>query len=257
MIRPIKRIALGMAIVLMQLPVLLFGQDYEANILKAEQLYAEAKYDSAAMNYQKVLDAGYHSAEIYYNYGNTFYKQDEIPSAILYYEKALKLEPGNENVLFNLRLANSRIQDKIESVPQLFFVRWYVDLFNMYSVDSWAKRSLILFSIFALMSLLYFLGKNVYIRKTGFFLGLIFLFLSATGLFLTYKKAASQNNQAAAIVFLPAITVKSSPNANGVDLFVIHEGTKVQVIDKVGYWCEIKIANGSVGWVEIKSIQLI
>lgn len=255
--KPIKIIGLGIAIVLMQLPVLLFGQDFKANILKAEQLFAEAKYDSAAMNYQKVLNAGYHSAELYYDYANTFYKQNEIPSAILYYEKALKLDPGNENVLFNLKLANTRIQDKIESVPQLFFVRWYVGLYNMYSVDSWAKRSLILFSVFALMSLLYFLGKNVYIRKTGFFLGLIFLFLSATGLFLTYKKAASQNKQDAAIVFLPAVTVKSSPNTNGVDLFVIHEGTKVQIIDKVGYWAEIKIANGSVGWVETKSMQLI
>jgi len=252
-----KKIGLGIIIVLMQLPILLFGQDYEANIQAAEHYYADAKYDSATISYQKVLAAGYHSAELYYNLGNCFYKQNEISSAILYFEKALKLDPSNEDVLFNLKLANSRIQDKIEALPLLFFVRWYVSLYNMFSVDDWAKISLVLFSLFALFSLFYFLGKNIAVRKTGFYFGLIFIFLSTASLFLTYKKHTSQMEQTQAIVFRPSVTVKSSPNANGVDLFVIHEGTKLQVIDKVGAWCEIKIANGSVGWIEMKTIELI
>jgi len=252
-----QKIGLGIIIILMQLPALLFGQDFESHIQEAEHYYAETKYDSAALAYQKVLDAGYHSAELYYNYGNAFYKQNDIPSAILYYEKALKLDPSNENVLFNLKLANTRIKDKIEAVPQLFFIRWYVSLYNMYSVDNWAKVALVLFSIFALFILFYFLGKHVYMRKLGFYFGLIFLFLSLASLFLTYKKNTSQKEQEGAIVFYPAVTVKSSPNANGVDLFVIHEGTKLQIIDKVGQWCEIKIANGSIGWIEVKTIQLI
>lgn len=252
-----KKIGLGIIIVLMQLPILIFGQDYEANILEAEHYYADAKYDSATIAYQKVLDAGYHSAELYYNLGNGFYKLNEIPSAILYFEKALKLDPSNEDVLFNLKLANTRIQDKIEALPLLFFIRWYVGLYNMFSVDNWAMISLVLFSIFALFSLFYFLGKNIIMRKTGFYLGFIFIFLSFASLFLTYKKHLSQQEQAQAIVFTPSVTVKSSPNANGVDLFVIHEGTKLYVIDKVGKWCEIKIANGSIGWIEIKMIELI
>lgn len=252
-----KKIGLGIMIVLMQLPILLFGQSHETYIQEAEHYYSEAKYDSSAMVYQKVLDAGFHSAELYYNLGNSFYKQNEIPSAILYFEKALKLDPSNEDVLFNLKLANTRIQDKIEALPLLFFIRWYVVLYNMFSVDNWAKISLVLFSVFALFNLFYFLGKSIIMRKAGFYFGLIFLFLSAASLFLTYKKHASQTEQAHAIVFKPSVTVKSSPNTNGVDLFVIHEGTKLQVVDKVGGWCEIKIANGSVGWIEIKTIQLI
>ncbi len=241
----------------MQLPGLLFGQDYKAFIQEAEQYYAEAKYDSATIAYQRVLDAGYHSAELYYNLGNSFYKQNKNPSAILYFEKALKLDPSNDDVIFNLELANTRIQDKIEALPLMFFIRWHVGLYNMFSVDNWAKISLVLFAVFALFSLFYFLGKSVFMRKTGFYFGLIFLFLSVAGLFLTYKKHTSQIEQAQAIVFMPSVTVKSSPNANGVDLFVIHEGTKLQVIDKVGQWCEIKIANGSIGWIEINTIQLI
>ncbi len=252
-----KKLGLGIVIVLMQLPILLFGQNFGTEILKAEQYYAEAKYDSARLTYQKVLAKGYHSAELYYNLGNVFYKQNEIPSAILYYEKALKLDPSNDNVLFNLKLANTRIQDKIEALPLLFFIRWYIGLYNMYSVDNWAKISLVLFSIFALFILFYFLGKRILIRKTGFYFGLIFLFLSAASMFLTYKKHTSQIEQAQAIVFSPSVTVKSSPNPNGVDLFVIHEGTKIHIIDKVGLWCEIKIANGSIGWIEISTIQLI
>ncbi|MCD6090638.1 MAG: tetratricopeptide repeat protein [Bacteroidales bacterium] len=252
-----KRFGWGILVVLMQVPILLFGQDYKTNILLGEQYYADTKYDSAAMAYQKVLDEGYHSAELYYNLGNSFYKQNSIPSAILYYEKALKLDPANDDVLFNLKLANSRIQDKIDALPLLFFIRWYVGLYNMFSVDNWAKISLVLFSVFALFSLFYFLGKNIFIRKMGFYLGFVFLILSSASLFLTYKKHISQKEKAQAIVFSPSVTVKSSPNENGVDLFVIHEGSKLQVMDKVGAWCEIKIANGSIGWIEIKTIELI
>ncbi len=252
-----KKFAWGILVVLVQLPVWLFGQNYESNIRLAERYYADANYDSAAMAYQKVLDEGYHSAELYYNLGNSFYKQNQIPSAILYYEKALKLDPGNDNILFNLKLANSRIQDKIEDLPLIFFVRWYIGLYTMFSVDNWAKIALVLFSLFALFSLFYFLGKSVLVRKTGFYLGFVFLILSASSLFLTYKKHHSQIEQNQAILFAPAVTVKSSPNVNGVDLFVIHEGAKLQVIDKVGQWCEIKIANGSIGWIEMKTIRFI
>lgn len=252
-----KRFGWIILIVFLNLPVLLFGQNFEKEMKQAEQYYAEAKYDSASLFYQKVLDNGYHSTDLYYNLANAFYKQNDLPSAILYYEKALKINPSDESVLFNLKLANAQIQDKIEALPVLFFIRWYIGIYNMFSVDNWARISLVLFSVFALFSLFYFLGKSIYVRKTGFYFGLIFLFLSAAGLFLTYKKNASQQERAYAIVFSPSITVKSSPNQNGVDLFVMHEGSKLQIVDKVGQWCEIKIANGSTGWIEINTIRLI
>lgn len=252
-----RKIILIVAIVLLKFPVFSLGQNLESTIKEAETYYNQADFDAASDAYLKVLQAGYHSADIYYNLGNTYFKQNKFPPGILYYEKALKLDPSNENVLFNLKLANTKIQDKIDAVPQLFFIRWYVSLYNMYSVDKWAKISLILFAIAALFSLLYFLGKNIAIRKTGFYFGFIFLFLMSSALFLSYKKNVSQKEQAFAIVFTPAVTVKSSPTHNGVDLFVIHEGTKLQIIDKVGEWCEVKIANGSVGWIEKQNLRII
>lgn len=252
-----KKTGLGIILILLQLPLLLWSQNFETELRQAEHYYADAKYDSAAMAYHKVLDAGYHSAELYYNLGNSYFKGNDIPSAILYYEKALKLDPSNEDVLFNLKLANSRIPDKIDALPQLFFIRWYVGLYNMFSVDNWAKISLVLFAVFALFSLFYFLGRNIVMRKTGFYVALLFFVLSLGSLFMTYQKNSSEKQQDQAIVFSPSVTVKSSPNNNGVDLFVIHEGTKIQIVDKVGAWCEIKIANGSVGWIETKNIQLI
>ena len=252
-----KNIGLCLIIVLLNLPILLVGQYTDLNIQQGEEYYANGKYDSAVISFQNVLDQGFHSSELYYNLGNAYYKQSNMPSAILFYEKALKIDPSNEDILFNLKLANSRIQDKIEALPLLFFIRWYIGAYNMFSVDNWAKIVLILFAFSALFSLFFFLGRRILIRKAGFYLGLIFLLLSAAGLFLTVKKDTSQKENSEAIVFNPSVTVKSSPNENGVDLFVIHEGTKVQVVDRVGKWCEIKIANGSMGWIEVVAIQHI
>lgn len=252
-----KKFGWMLLLVWLQLPGMLFAQNFNELLVKADHYFSESKYDSALICYQEVLAQGYHASEIYYNIGNSYYKQNNMPSAILYYEKALKLDPSNEDVLFNLKLANARIPDKIDPLPQLFFKRWYIGLYNMFSVDNGAKIALILFAAFALFSLFYFLGKRLIIRKIGFYLALFFLLTSLAGLFLTYQKSASEKQQNLAIVFTPSVTVKSSPNANGIDLFVIHEGTKVQVVDKVGAWCEIKIANGSVGWIELKTIELI
>jgi tetratricopeptide (TPR) repeat protein len=252
-----KKFAWGIIIVLVQMPILIFGQDFETNIRQGEKYYADAQYDSAVIAFQKVLDLGYHAPELYYNLGNAYYKQSEMPLAILNYERALKMDPNNEDVLFNLKLANTRIQDKIETLPLLFFVRWYIGLYMMFSVDSWAKIALGLFAAFALFSLFYFLGRSLFVRKAGFYLGLIFLILSSTALFFSFKKNKSEQQRTEAIVFSPSVTVKSSPNSKGVDLFVIHEGTKIRLIDQVGEWGEIKIANGSVGWIELKTIELI
>ncbi len=252
-----KKFAWGIIIVLVQLPILIFGQDFETNIRQGEKYYADAQYDSAAIAFQKVLNSGYHAAELYYNLGNAYYKQNEMPLAILNYERALKMDPNNEDVLFNLKLANTRIQDKIETLPLLFFVRWYIGLYMMFSVDVWAKIALVLFAVFALFSLFYFLGRSLFMRKTGFYLALVFLILSSTALFFSFEKNSSEKQRAEAIVFKPSVTVKSSPNSKGVDLFVIHEGTKIRLIDQVGNWGKIKIANGSIGWIELKTIELI
>lgn len=233
------------------------AQDFSGKLFKAEQLYSEAKYDSTAIIYQSIIDSGYQSPELYYNLANTYYKLQEIPTAILYYEKALKLNPNDENITHNLNLCNSLIPDRIEEVPRLFFIRWYKGLYNYLPIDTWAYIGLLLFSIFTLFILIYFMSSKIVWKKIGFWSGILFLMLSLFSFFLTSQKYSSFKQHNEAIVFTPSITVKSSPAKNSVDLFVIHEGTKVTIMDQVGVWRKIKIQNGSIGWIESENLQII
>lgn len=236
---------------------IILAQNYQDNLYKAEQLYSIAKYDSAALIYQSIIDSGYQSPELYYNLGNTYYKLQEIPSAILYYEKAIKLNPNDENIIHNLNLCNSLIPDRIEEMPKLFFIQWYQGLYNYFPIDTWAMIGLILFSLFAFFLLIYFLSSRLLWKKLGFWSAFLFLILASFAFFLTSQKYSSFKQHNEAIIFIPSITVKSSPAKNSVDLFVIHEGTKVTILDQVGTWKKIKIQNGSIGWIEDENMQII
>lgn len=233
------------------------AQDFSAQLITAQDLYSETKYDTAALIYQSIIDSGYQSPELYYNLGNTYFKLQEIPSAILYYEKALKLKPTDENILFNLQLCNTMIPDRIEEVPRLFFIEWYKALYNHFPIDTWAIISLLLFSLFTLLLLVYFLSGKVFLKKLGFWSAMLFLAISVFTFSMTYQKYASFKQHDEAIIFTPSITVKSSPSKSSVDLFVIHEGTKVIILDQVGEWKKIKIQNGSIGWIESKNLAII
>lgn len=233
------------------------AQLFDHNLQQAEQLYNASKYDSAALIYQSVIDSGYQSPELYYNLGNTYFKLQEIPTAILFYEKALKLDPNNDNIMHNLKLCNTMIPDRIDDVPRLFFIRWYQGLYNYFPIDIWAYIGLSFFFLASFFILFYFLSSVIVIRKFGFWSALLFVMLSIFTFFLTTQKYSSFKQHNEAIIFTPSITVKSSPAENSVDLFVIHEGTKVVILDRVGIWRKIKIQNGSIGWIESENMQLI
>lgn len=252
-----KAILIALYLVFMLFSANLKAQDFNSELFKAEKLYANSSYDSAALIYQSIIDSGYQSPELYYNLANTYYKLQEIPSAILYFEKALKLNPSDENIKHNLELCNSMIPDRIEAVPRLFFIDWYRSLYNYFPIDTWASIGLSLFALFSFLLLIYFLSSKVFLKKLGFWAASFILILSLFSFFLTYQKYESFIQHDEAIIFIPSITVKSSPAKNSVDLFVIHEGTKVTIIDQVGLWMEIKIQNGSTGWIESENLQII
>lgn len=234
-----------------------FANADEKNIEQANKEYSEEMYDNAIELYKKIINNGYESAELYYNLGNSYFKLNDMPSAILYYEKAKKLAPNDEDIDFNLKVANNKIVDKIETVPVLFFHKWWKSIYNLFKVDTLAKISIIGFFMFFILISLYLLSKVLIIRKLAFWTGIIFFIITIFAITLSYQKYNSFNNRNEAIVFTSTITVKSSPNKNSVDLFVIHEGTKVNIIEKLGEWCEIKIANGSVGWLPVSSLKSI
>ena len=233
------------------------AQSFTTELNQAELSYSESKYDTAALIYQSILDGGYHSSELYYNLGNCYFKLNEIPSAILNYERALKFDPNNDNIQYNLNLCNSLIPDRIDKIPELFFIQWYKGLYNYFPIDVWAKIIIALFVLFSVFMLLYFLSSRMFFRKMGFWFAMLFLVFFVFSFFLTTQKYTSFKKHNQAVIFTPSITVKSSPAKNSVDLFVVHEGTKVFIMDQVGNWKKIRIQNGSIGWIEAENMVII
>ncbi len=219
--------------------------------------YNQGLYDSALNVYGQILNQNQESAALYYNCANAYFKNNQLASAILYYEKAKKLSPNDEDIAYNLNIANSMIVDKIEKVPELFYKNWWNYFYNMFSADLWTYISIASWFILIFLVGLFILSKTRKTKKMAFYLGLLFLFGSVATFGLASQKYYYTQSQQEAIIFTPTITVKSSPTLNSVDLFVIHEGTKIQVLDQVDDWVKIKIQDGSIGWLPDEAIQRI
>lgn len=232
-----------------------FSANVDTIFSRANNEYANEMYTNAIDDYQLIIQTGVESAELYFNLGNAYFKSNNIPSAILYYEKAKKLKPNDEDINFNLNVANTQIVDKIEPVPELFLKQWWRSIYNIFNADTWAIIGVMGFILFFVLLAFYLLSKYIVIRKSAFYAGLIVLLLTLFTFTIAFEKYNILKHQKEAIVFVPTITVKSSPNQNSVDLFVIHEGAKVKILETVGNWNEIKIANGSVGWLPVEALK--
>jgi len=243
--------------ILFLLPGLTYAVDQEITIAKANKAYTDGFYANAVELYKSVITAGNESADLYYNLGNACYKQNDFASSILYFEKARKLDPGNEDVNFNLKIANTKITDKIEPIPELFYKRWVKKLIESFSVDKWSKLGLAFLFLGLVAGVFYVVSKHLLIRKAGFWLGIFFVFVSLFSFLFAWQSYNEIMHRKEAIIFSPTVTIKSSPDEKSIDLFVLHEGAKVELIDNIGTWYEIRIANGSVGWLIASSVEKI
>jgi tetratricopeptide (TPR) repeat protein len=234
-----------------------FAFEPQTLIKEGNELYKKGMYSQAASKYQTVADSGYISSDLFYNLGNAYYKAKDNKSAILYYEKAKLLNPQDKELNYNLSLAKSKTVDKIETIPDLFLSEWIRSFRDSLAVDNWAAISLALFIAGLAGLLVYYFISRINIRKISFWGGSICLTLAV----LTYLFAESAHNsqikQRTAIVFIKAVTVKSTPSETGTNLFILHEGTKVKIIDKVDTWQKIKIPDGNQGWVKESDIAKI
>ncbi|MCF8299124.1 MAG: tetratricopeptide repeat protein [Saprospiraceae bacterium] len=226
-----------------------FGSN-SATVDSANAAYAKGDYQKAMTHYQSIIDNGYEAADLYYNLGNSYFKTSDIPSAILYWEKALKLKPNDEDIDFNIKVANTLIADKIEAVPDLFFKEWWKSMCNLFSSNTWTKIGLATFFIFIVLLAFFRLSRSLALRKASFWIGMVFLLFSLLSIGFAYTQHKNITAHKEAIIFTPTVTVKSSPDEKSTDLFVIHEGLKIELQDNVGDWYKIKIANGSIGWIE-------
>lgn len=221
---------------------------------QANLLYNESAYDSAAVVYEDIINKGYSSAELFYNLGNTYYKLRNYPLAIFYYEKSLKLDPQNEDTKHNIEIAKLFISDKIENIPEIFFKKWWNNLSDSFSLNTWAVITIIIFTLLLLCVFLYLIARTKGLRKSTFFIGIVLIILMICSFIISMQKYDYQNSKNEGIVIIPTITVKSSPSQTSVDLFVLHEGSKVKILDKTDEWNKIKIANGSIGWLPSSTI---
>lgn len=216
--------------------------------------YNQGLYEQALEKYGRILDFGMESAELYYNMGNTYYKMKAYPMAILYYEKARKLDPGNEDVKTNLEIANLAVADKIETLPEPFYRRWWNHLKSLCSADTWAWVSIVAFALTLLCLYFFVMARRTGLRKAGFFVGLLMLAALVFSVVFAIERRAGMTRQDEAIITTPTVTVMSSPSESSVHLFVLHEGAKVQILDHSGEWNKVKIADGSVGWLQTKEM---
>ena len=229
------------------------------NITKSggDSAYIKNDYKSAIQIYEALLEKG-EAAEVYYNLGNCYYKTNDIAKSILNYERALLLDPGNTDIRVNLEMARAKTVDKITSIPDIFFVAWIKSLINCLSVDAWAKCGILFFILFLVAVALFFFSKQASLKKGGFIGGIVFLILVVlSNVFASQQKAVLVNRNAA-IVLVPSVTVRSTPSESGTSLFILHEGSKVELKDNsMREWKEIRLEDGKVGWVPTSSIEVI
>ena len=221
------------------------NQEFE----KANFYYNEARYDTAVVIYEGILNDGYVSAPLLYNIGNAYFKMRNYPMAILNYEKALKLDPDNEEIKQNLAIANALITDRIEPMPEFLITKIWKSIGNKLSANEWAIVSLVLIALVLATLFLYLTARTKGMKKGMFFTGIILIIICLCSIVFASQKHRYMNEHDEAIVMMPTITVKSAPSLSGTDLFVLHEGTKVMIIDEADSWNRIKIADGSVGWL--------
>lgn len=229
----------------------------DATKAEGDSAYMKNDYASAIQIYEALLNRG-EAADIYYNLGNSYYKAGDIAKAILNYERALLLQPGNGDIRANLEIARSKTVDKVEPVPEIFFVSWTKSLINSMSVDSWAVCGVVCFILLIVSLYLFIFSKQIVLKKAGFISGIVFLAVTILANVFANQQKYELTNRNSAIVINPSVTVRSTPSESGTSLFILHEGHKVGVKDgSMKDWKEIRLEDGKVGWVPASAIEII
>lgn len=226
-------------------------------IQKANEHYTKEEFQKAIDGYNQILMAGIESPEVYFNLGNAYYKTKQYTLSILNYERAKLLAPDDQDIEFNLQVANQKVVDSIQELPGIFIVRWWNAIVNSQTTDTWAVISIICFVVFLTMMGFYFFAKTSEVKRITFWSGCFLILFTIFSWSFAAKQKSRLVNHSYAIVMQPTVTVKSSPSEKGTNLFVIHEGLKVRITDKLGDWVEISLSDGNKGWLLTESIERI
>ncbi|MHB1686857.1 MAG: tetratricopeptide repeat protein [Ignavibacteriaceae bacterium] len=224
---------------------------------RGNNFYQQKQYDKAISTYQNILTQGYEGASVYYNLGNSFYREGKLGYAIFYYEKALRLSPGDEDIIHNLLIANSKTVDKIDSIPQFFLFQWWNNLLALFTISGWKNFAYIFYLVFLISVGAYFFVRRTKFQKYTFYTAALSLLVLIVSIVLLAIKFNNEFSTKSGIIVEPIANVKLSPDPNANDAFIIHEGLKVKVEDKVDNWYKIQLQDGKVGWLPQNEVGVI
>lgn len=233
-----------------------FSQNQEL-FNKATTYYNEGEFTKAADSYLQILENGEHSAALYFNLGNTYYKLNDIAPSIYYYEKALLLKPNDKDIKNNLAYAQNMTLDAIEPLPQTSLAKFYNKLTHYLSFDQWAYVGIVLMLLFVGCYIAFYYFKFATQKRIAFISSIIFLLGSLMAVFLAYFQFQEFNSDQPAIVFAEEVSIKSEPNNRGQTVFSLHAGTKVNILEHLNDWTRIGISDGSTGWIPSEEIKIL
>ncbi len=236
---------------------LVFSNEVEDLFKQGNDHYIKGEYEEAIQSYESIVNKGYINEQLFFNLGNAYFRVGKLGKAILYYEKAKKISPSDEDINHNLSFANSRIVDNIETLPKFFIFEWWENLLALFSISGWTFAAyfsylLILFSIGV-----YFFARSFKIQKLSLYGGLISALFFVMVVILLIVNLSRELNVKYAVIIDQAVVVKFSPDIKSGDAFVVHEGLKVKAEDSVNDWVKIKLIDGKVGWLKKESLEII
>lgn len=244
--------------------ILLFSTAVNANdLVSAKDAFADGASHYKSGEYEEALEDFLEAEKmaegfaINYNIGNTYYKLNQIPECILYYERALKYQPANEDLLYNLRLANDRIVDKIETLPRTKLNRWWREFRYGMGPDGWGLIALAWSLLSAFLLFVFFYSRRLGIKRFGFYGGILALVLMILSTTLAKSAYEYRNTHNSGIVFPDKVDVKGEPREESTIVFVLHAGTKVEIVQQVDNWYEVQLASGNRGWMEATNVEEI
>lgn len=222
---------------------------------EANTFYNNGKYTEAIQKYEAILKTGQHSAEVYFNLGNAYYKLNHIAPSIYYYEKALQLSPKDVEIQNNIVFARNMTIDAIDTVPEIGLSKFVRKAIDSFSFDVWAMISVTLMILFVTLFLMYYFTHLTHNKRFTFIASLGSIFFACLSLAFAFQKYAMDNNDKPAIVFAQEAQVRTDPNLRGEESFRLHEGTKVQVLDTISNWKHIQLTDGKTGWITSDEIK--
>ena len=240
------------------LPAFSFANDdAKTTFKKGNSLYAQGNYKEALAVYKQVNDDGYQSASLFFNMGNANYKLGDIASAILYYEKAHKIAPYDDDINFNIKFANQKTSDKIDETPEFFLSSWLKRTLLGFSINILSILNVVFMFLASVILIIYLFANTIKLKKTSFFVSISLFIVSFISIAISIKQTNYLASHRQAIIFNSAVSVKNAPIESSGTLLILHDGTKVNIIDNQNGWMKIMLANGNQGWVKVNDIKEI